>query len=376
MKGVASCRETAREVTMQRDPIALDMPSVPPLTRAQMTNAIERRGGDIPRTPLGWAKFYNGGTIDKYGARLHHLNESVVDDYVSLSYTSPGDLRAPAGAPADYRWSIEDDRGDLHGEGFTSRLVVSSTDLIDDFIAAIPSPDSPAYFERAVAAAEANPDRYLLAWDFFCLFERAWFLFGMEEIMCEMLDNPDRVKRLLRAFTDYHKVVIDRFAEVGADGYFTSDDLAGQDDLLFSEDAFRDMYLPFYEELADHCHSRGMHFWFHTDGAIERIMPDLVAIGVDTLHPMQEPPMDLPDLATAYGRDITFHVGIDIQYLLPGGTPAEVEEGTKRLIDICDRSEGGCMLAASNGIMPETPLENIEAFLRTAVTYGAEKHGS
>ena len=81
--------------------------------------------------------------------------------------------------------------------------------------------------------------------------------------------------------------------------------------------------------------------------------------------------MSLPDLATAYGRDMTFHVGIDIQYLLPAGTPEEVVAGTKRIIDICDRAEGGCMLAASNGIMPETPLANIEAFFHTALTYGA-----
>ena len=191
--------------------------------------------------------------------------------------------------------------------------------------------------------------------------------------MCEMLDNPERLKRLFRAFTDYHKQVMDQFAAVGASGYFTSDDLGGQESLLFSDAHFRNLYLPFYEELVAHCHSLGMHFWFHTDGAIEPILDDLGAIGMDTLHPMQEPPMDLLTLAEKYRGKFTFHVGIDIQYLLPTGTREEVIEGTKRLIDLCDHPEGGCVLAASNGIMPETPLENIEAFLQTAVSYGQEK---
>ena len=128
-----------------------------------------------------------------------------------------------------------------------------------------------------------------------------------------------------------------------------------------------------YGQLVAHCHSLGMHFWFHTDGAIEPILDDLGAIGMDTLHPMQEPPMDLLTLAEKYRGKFTFHVGIDIQYLLPTGTREEVIEGTKRLIDLCDHPEGGCVLAASNGIMPETPLENIEAFLQTAVSYGQEK---
>ena len=86
--------------------------------------------------------------------------------------------------------------------------------------------------------------------------------------------------------------------------------------------------------------------------------------------------MDLPALTEKYRDVLTFHVGIDIQYLLPGGTKDEVVAGTKRLIDLCDHEAGGCMLAASNGIMPETPLENIEAFLKTAEQYGACKRAS
>jgi len=191
-----------------------------------------------------------------------------------------------------------------------------------------------------------------------------------------MLDNPERFKRLLRAFVDHHKKVMDQFAAIGANGYFTSDDLGGQTNLLFSYKHFRDLYLPFYEELVDYCHQCGMTFWFHTDGAIEPILDDLVAIGVDTLHPVQEPPMDLPALVKKYQGKMTFHVGIDIQYLMPGGTPEEVAAGTRRLIDLCDSEEGGCLLAASNGIMPETPLENIEAFLKTAERYGQEKRQS
>ena len=346
------------------------------LTREQMANAVGRRGGEIPRVPFGWAKFYNHGTIEKYGQELQELNASMVDDFVSLHYTAPGNTEAPEGTPEEYRWAIEEDRGDLSTQGFTSRLVVSSTELIDRFIEDLPDPGNAEYFAGAREVATANPDRYLLAWDFFCLFERAWFLFGMEDFMCEMVADPERVRRLLKAFTEYHKKVMDQYAAVGAQGYFTSDDLGGQTSLLFSERHFRDLYLPFYEELVDHCHGCGMQFWFHTDGAIEPIMDDLVAIGMDALHPMQDPPMVLPDMVAKYGGKMTFHVGIDIQYLLPGGTVEEVVAGTKRLIDLCDRAEGGCLLAASNGIMPETPLENIEAFLRTAERYGAEKRRS
>jgi uroporphyrinogen-III decarboxylase len=65
-----------------------------------------------------------------------------------------------------------------------------------------------------------------------------------------------------------------------------------------------------------------------------------------------------------------------VQYLLPKGSPEDVTRGTKELIDIFDRSHGGCLLAASNGIMPETPLANIRAWLTTAERYGAEKRAA
>jgi uroporphyrinogen decarboxylase len=83
--------------------------------------------------------------------------------------------------------------------------------------------------------------------------------------------------------------------------------------------------------------------------------------------------MDQADVARRWRDKLTFLAGVDVQYLLPGGTADEVVAGTKALIDTFDHAAGGCILAASNGIMPETPLENIAAWLRTAESYGAER---
>ena len=347
-----------------------------PLTFEQMRNAVERRGGNIPRVPLFWHKFYNAGTIEKYGRALEDLNASVVDDCIGLNYMSPGNFISPEGAEDDYKWAIEPDPGDLDTQGITSRHVVSSTDLIDDFIEAMPNPARPAYFEGARQAARDNPRRYCVGWDFFCLFERSWFLFGMADIMCEMMLRPERMKRLLRAFTDYHKKVMDGYAAAGAHAYFTSDDLGSQQTLLTSRDVLLEQFFPLYEEMVDHCHSLGMTFWLHCCGAVTDIVDDFIAVGMDVLHPVQPIAMDQQAIARKYRGKITFLAGIDVQYLLPRGSPADVIAGTKRLIDAFDHEEGGCILAASNGIMPETPLANIEAWLATAESYGAEKRRS
>jgi uroporphyrinogen decarboxylase len=338
-----------------------------------MINVVERKGGDIPRVPLFWHKFYNGGTIEKYGQALTDLGDTVVDDVVELNYISPGGFEGPEGVDPDYKWAVEPDPGDLESQGITSRHMVSSTELIDEFIEAMPEPSCPEYFADAQRSAESNPERYCMGWDFFCLFERSWFLFGMEDILCEMMVNPDRMKRLLRALTDYHKKVMTMYAHAGAHGYFTSDDLGTQESLMFSQEVFREMYLPFYEELASHCHDVGMHFWFHCCGAITCILDDFINAGFDAIHPIQPIAMDQEQIAIDYCGKVTFLAGIDVQYLLPRGSAQDVVEGTKKLIDAFDHEGGGCVLAASNGIMPETPLENIEAWLKTAESYGREK---
>ena len=250
---------------------------------------------------------------------------------------------------------------------------MSSPDRIDDFLAALPDPSNPAYFDAARAAVAANPNRYCVAWDFFCLFERAWFLFSMADILCEMLLHPDRMKRLLRGFTEYHKKVMDGYAAAGAHAYFTSDDLGTQTTLIFSREVFRDQYLPLYAEMIDHCHRLGMSFWLHSCGAVTDLLDDLVAAGLDVLHPIQPHAMDQQAVAEQYRGRITFLAGIDVQYLLPGGSAEDVAAGTRRLIDAFDTEAGGAILAASNGIMPETPLANIEAWLTTAEQYGAER---
>jgi uroporphyrinogen decarboxylase len=122
---------------------------------------------------------------------------------------------------------------------------------------------------------------------------------------------------------------------------------------------FRRVLKPLYAELFAECHSLGLHFWLHACGNIQAILGDLIDIGLDVIHPIQAHTMDFQEVVDRFGGRITFLVGLDVQHLLPEGAEAEVRAGVQ---DIA----GGFMLAAGNGIMPETPLRNIRAFLEEA----------
>lgn len=103
-------------------------------------------------------------------------------------------------------------------------------------------------------------------------------------------------------------------------------------------------------------------------------------IGLDVIHPIQHSTypggvsaMDPETTARRFGGRITFLAGVDVQYLLPLGSPEEVRAGVRRMIDTFDGPHGGMLIAAGNAIMPETPLENIEACLDEAYRHGQEK---
>ncbi len=73
--------------------------------------------------------------------------------------------------------------------------------------------------------------------------------------------------------------------------------------------------------------------------------------------------MDYAETAAAFGDRITFLAGIDVQYLLPNGTPEQIKEEIRRMKKIFDPDGKGMLLGMGNGVLTDTPLVNIVAAL-------------
>jgi uroporphyrinogen-III decarboxylase len=115
-----------------------------------------------------------------------------------------------------------------------------------------------------------------------------------------------------------------------------------------------------------------MHVWLHSCGDNSLLLPDLIDAGVDVFHPVQKHTMDEVEIARQFGGKIAWLAGMDVQHTLQEGTPDEVREEVRFLIDTFDRPEGRMLIAAGNGIVAGTPIDNIEAFLDEALNYGAQ----
>ena len=140
------------------------------------------------------------------------------------------------------------------------------------------------------------------------------------------------------------------------------DDVASQNSLLISPQMYKDYIQPFHREIIDISKNYGKPVMLHCCGSIYPLIEEFIEMGLSILNPIQPNALNMnPEiLADEFGGRIAFHGGIDIQQLLPLGTPAEVEEQVKFNSRVLGKN-GGYILAGSHHIQADTPVENILA---------------
>jgi len=189
-------------------------------------------------------------------------------------------------------------------------------------------------------------------------FERMQFLRGTENLFLDLAYGVPEVYRLRDMLHDFFTTELRTWAKSDVDGVCLMDDWGGQRALLVSPALWRSFFKPLYKDYCDTIHSGGKFVFFHSDGYIADIYPDLVEIGVDALN-SQLFCMDIEDLARRYRGRITFWGEVDRQRILPLGTPEEVRAAVRRVRTALDDGSGGLIAQCEWGI--HDPKENILA---------------
>jgi uroporphyrinogen decarboxylase len=335
-----------------------------PLPREEVIKAVERRRPR--RIPLIRAKWWGEGLAEQYGDRLEQFDrypEDVAWLWLPDWVFDPGQMNL----------SWYDPSADA-GKALDARPVLDTWDRLDEFIAKLPDPEAPGMLDdlHAKAAAARAEGRYVLfaCWRMF--FERPWQYRGMENLMLDYYLNPDKVHRLHEALCRMYVGLIRRAKrELAPDGYWTSDDLGNQRQLMMRAETFGQFLLPYYRRVGAACRQAGLHLWLHSCGNNTVVMGDLADAGVNVFHPVQKHTMDERAIARDFGGRMAFLAGLDVQHILREGAPDQVRAEVRYLVDTFDQPDGGLCLAAGNGIVGGTPFENIDAFLDEAVRYGA-----
>jgi len=189
-------------------------------------------------------------------------------------------------------------------------------------------------------------------------FERLQFLHGPEATYVDLAYGTKELLQLLDMLHDWSCRAMELWAETDVDMVGWMDDWGSQDSLLISPAMWREIFKPLYKDYADILHAKGKYIQFHSDGFIEPIYPDLIELGVHSVH-SQLFCMDVEGVGEKYRGKITFHGDFDRQYLLPFGTVEEVCEGVRRVRRALDRNQGGVVASCVWGL--KDPFENVAA---------------
>lgn len=196
------------------------------------------------------------------------------------------------------------------------------------------------------------------------IFEKSYMLMGFQQFMMEMAGNPKMVYGLMEKITDYRIKLAKVKADMGYKIAHHGDDLATQIGTFFSPQLFKELLYPHYKKLFAEYKKHGMFIMMHSCGNMEQLLPDLIDIGLDAWEPVQ-PCNDLKMVKREYGKDLVFMGGIDTQSL-PFMKPDAVREMAAETIKILGKG-GGYIIAPSQEIMNDVPIENVVAILETAV---------
>ena len=152
---------------------------------------------------------------------------------------------------------------------------------------------------------------------------------------------------------------------------YVAEDFGGQTALLFSAGMIREFFIPRMQRMIDLAHQAGAYAFFHSDGAIRQIIPDMIAAGIDVLNPIQWrcDGMDRADLKRDFGDQVVFHGGVDNQQTLAFGSVADVQAEVRTNIELLGAG-GGYILAPCHNIQVISPPENIVAMYQTGYETG------
>lgn len=257
-------------------------------------------------------------------------------------------------------WGAGHDTGE---EGYFIRIspLANSTNL-DAF--PWPDPHKVGLFNEAERTIQAFGDKYFVVPNLgFALFERAWSLRGLEQFLVDMALDAGFVGELLDRITEIQLALIERYLQLGVDGAYFGDDYGAQKSLIMSPVSWRALIKPRLARLFAPFREHGLPVIMHSDGQIQKILPDLVEIGLTALNPVQPEVLDHAWLYEQFGDQLAFYGGISTQTVLPYGTPDEVRAAVVRCKEILAQDGTGLLLAPSHRMMTDIPMDNVVALL-------------
>ncbi|RJP20430.1 MAG: hypothetical protein C4527_24970 [Candidatus Omnitrophota bacterium] len=219
---------------------------------------------------------------------------------------------------------------------------------------------------------------YAILYGYADIWQRMAMVRGLDNMFLDMIERPDWAHYMTGKLTDFYREDWTRAMEATngrIDIFFLISDLGTQNGPMISVELFRTFIKPRIREMAELVHSFGKKLLFHSCGSVRMFIDDFIDAGVDILNPIQPlcRGMSPRELKDEFGARLCFHGGVDVQDLLPHGSPEQVRAAIRELINTM-HPDGGFILCPSHTLMPDIPTENILAMYNEACRFRFSVH--
>lgn len=197
----------------------------------------------------------------------------------------------------------------------------------------------------------------------------SWIV-GTERLLYALVENPDWCRDMFAHELETQLTLLDMVWEAGYefDCIGWPDDMGYKGTQFFSLDMYRELVRPFHQRAIEWAHAKGVKAHLHSCGNINPFVPELVAIGLDSLNPLEvKAGMDPVHLKKTYGRDLVLHGGINaVLWDHPDLIRAEMERVVPAM-----KEGGGYIFSSDHSVPSSVSLEDFRQIVALAKTLGS-----
>lgn len=189
---------------------------------------------------------------------------------------------------------------------------------------------------------------------------------GIENCWLNLGQSPDLMMAWFDRYADWLCGLVDNCADAGVDMITLSDDWGSNETMLFSPRMWRRMIRPYAERVVRHAKSRGLYAMLHSDGYMMQIMDDIVEMGYDLVHPIQESSgMDPETIKAQYGDKFVIYGALDVVDGLYSHEGEALDEYITKRFEIYAPG-GGFIFCTGHFVQPDVPPARLVRAYRLA----------